>query len=170
MYAQPGKKLLFMGAEFAQGREWDHDSALEWVQAGLEPHAQIGRWLQDLNGAYRSIPALHEGDTDPEGFAWVDTEGAEHSVVAFLRRGRGSGGSVLALFNFTPVPRPNYQVGVPVAGRWLERLNSDARLYGGAGWGNLGGVETSPIGRHGHPQSLTVTLPPLGALLFTAPG
>ncbi|MGV3518638.1 1,4-alpha-glucan branching protein GlgB [Luteitalea sp.] len=170
MYAQPGKKLLFMGAEFAQGREWNHDSALEWVQAGLEPHAQIGRWLQDLNGAYRSIPALHEGDTDPEGFAWVDTDGAEHSVVAFLRRGRGSGGSVLALFNFTPVPRPNYQVGVPVVGRWLERLNSDARLYGGAGWGNLGGVETSPIGRHGHPQSLTVTLPPLGALFFTAPG
>jgi 1,4-alpha-glucan branching enzyme len=169
MYAQPGKKLLFMGAEFAQGPEWNHDRPLEWEQRDLAPHAQVERWLQDLNRAYRTLPALHEGDADPSGITWVDTDNAEHSIAALLRHGRTTRDLVLALFNFTPVPRPNYQVGVPQSGRWGERLNSDARLYGGAGWGNLGGVDTVPVGMHGHVQSLTVTLPPLGAVFFTAP-
>jgi 1,4-alpha-glucan branching enzyme len=169
MYAQPGKKLLFMGAEFAQGREWNHEGALDWEQQDLEPHAGVQRWLQDLNHAYRAIPAMHEGDADPSGFHWVDAAGDDHSVAAFLRRGASSNTWVLALFNFTPLPRQNYRVGVPLAGRWGERLNSDAGTYGGAGWGNLGGVQTVPVPRHGHMQSLTVTLPPLAAVIFTSP-
>jgi 1,4-alpha-glucan branching enzyme len=171
MYGQPGKKLLFMGGEFGQGREWNHEGSLDWQQVSLEPHATLQRWVEDLNRFYRSEPALFERDGgDPQGFAWIDCQDSVQSAVAFLRRGAAPRALVLGAFNFTPVPRPNYWLGVPLPGRWEEALNSDARLYGGSGWGNLGGVEAAPVGSHGHPYSLMLTLPPLGAVFLRAPG
>jgi 1,4-alpha-glucan branching enzyme len=169
MYAQPGKKLLFMGGEFGQGREWNHESGLDWHQLALDPHARVERFVEDLNRCYRETAALHERDTEAAGFQWVDCQDADRSVVAFLRSGRAPEAVVVAAFNFTPVPRPNYQIGVPHEGRWTEILNSDARLYGGAGWGNLGGVEAAPVPRHGQPYAVTVTLPPLAAVFFAGP-
>ncbi len=165
-FAQPGKKLLFMGGEFGQGKEWNHEQSLDWHQLELAPHAGVLRFVEDLGRLYRDEKALHERDCEPEGFDWLDADDAEQSVVTFLRRGTSSDAWVLVAANFTPVPRANYRIGVPEEGFWREVLNGDAAEYGGSGQGNLGGVETAPLPSHGRPYSITVTLPPLAAVFF----
>jgi 1,4-alpha-glucan branching enzyme len=166
MWTHPGKKLLFMGGEFGQRREWQHDESLEWNVLQYPLHAGAQRWMRDVNRFYRSTPALYELDFSNEGFQWVDCNNADLSVIVFLRRGR-SGELALVACNFTPVPRDNYQVGVPRGGRWTERLNSDAQEYGGSGIGNFGGQDAAPLPSHGHSHSLYVRLPPLGIVVFT---
>ena len=168
-WSQPGKKLLFMGGEFAQGREWNHDEGLDWGQLEIDWHAGVMRLVSRLNELYRELPALHELDCDPAGFQWLTPNDAERSTLAFLRRGRRADDVVLCALNFTPEPRHNERYGVPCGGRWEEILNSDALEYGGSGQGNLGGVEASPIGLHGMPWSVTLTLPPLGAVFLRGP-
>jgi len=170
MYAQPAKKLLFMGGEIGQGREWAHDGSVEWNLLEHALHAGLQRWIAELNGLYRSEPALHELDCEPAGFEWIDCSDAEGSVISLIRKGRSMDDVVLVACNFTPVPRHNYRVGVPLRGFWREVLNSDATDYGGSGAGNLGGVETVPISLHGRPYSLTITLPPLAAVFFKSEG
>ena len=165
MYAMPGKKLLFMGAEFGQWREWNHDESLDWHLVDQPMHDGVSRWTGDLNRLMRDEKPLHELDFDPAGFSWIDGTDAEQSVISFIRRS-SEDEMIVAAFNFTPVPRQNYQIGAPVPGRWLEVLNSDAPIYGGSGQGNLGGVDAAPIPRHGHLHSLNLTLPPLGALFL----
>jgi 1,4-alpha-glucan branching enzyme len=166
MYAQPGKKLLFMGGEFGQWREWDHDASLDWHLLELETHKALQRWIRDLNALYRAQPALHELDCDPAGFEWVDANDWEASVLSFLRKGKAREEVLLVVCNFTPVPRHDYHVGVPHAGRWEEILNSDAHAYGGSGQGNYGGVEAEPVPTHGRPYLLNITVPPLGMVFF----
>jgi 1,4-alpha-glucan branching enzyme len=181
-WAHPGKKLLFMGQEFGQAREWQHEESLEWHVLQYPLHAGLQKWVRDLNRFYRETPALYELDFSPEGFEWVDANDWESSAIAFLRKprthaisapgaaGAATGpalrgrGEVLVVANFTPVVRENYRVGVPRGGLWHERLNSDAREYGGSGQGNLGAVEAAPLPSHGRFHSLTLRLPPLGVL------
>lgn len=165
MWTHPGKKLLFMGGEFGQRPEWNHDAALEWFVLEHAEHAGVQRWVKDLNRIYCSEPPLHQIDFDARGFEWIDCEDRDASVLAFLRRA-ADGGELLVVCHFTPVPRRNYVVGVPAGGRWVELLNSDARDYGGGGIGNFGGVLAAPVGAHGRPFSLTLTLPPLAVLVF----
>ena len=166
MWTHPGKKLLFMGGEFAQRREWTHEGELEWwVIDRQSEHRGVQRWVADLNRIYRAEPALHEVDFDAAGFDWVDATDHVSSTLSFLRRSR-SGETVLVLCNFTPVPRHNFVVGVPAPGYWREIANSDAGDYGGSGMGNLGGVTTQPVPAHGRLQSLTLTLPPLSTLIL----
>jgi 1,4-alpha-glucan branching enzyme len=169
MYAQAGKKLLFMGGEFGQWWEWNHEASLDWHLLEFAPHAGLQRWVTDLNHLYRQTPALYEGDCEPEGFAWVDCTDADSSVLSFLRQGESSPDLVLVVCNFTPIPRLNYRVGAPQGGVWREVLNSDARDYEGSGYGNQGGVEAAPVPHHGRPYSLTLTLPPLAVVFFTSP-
>ncbi len=164
--AHPGKTLLFMGAEFGQWSEWYHEASLDWHLLEQPAHRGVQRWVADLNRTYRATSALFEQDFEANGFQWVDFHDADQSVVAFLRRGREANAWVLAVCNFTPVPRTGYRVGVPEAGAWRELLNSDASAYGGSGMGNLGQVRTEPRPIHGHRQSLAITLPPLAILLF----
>jgi 1,4-alpha-glucan branching enzyme len=166
LFAQPGKKLLFMGGEFGQWREWSHEASLDWHLLGQAPHAGVQRWAQDLNRLYRSEPALHELDCEPSGFEWIDCNDTEQSTLAFLRRGVTTEALVLAVFNCTPVPRHGYRVGVPHGGFWKEILNSDASEYGGSGLGNLGGVEAEPVPMHGRTHSLRLVLPPLAVVLL----
>jgi 1,4-alpha-glucan branching enzyme len=166
LYAQPGKKLLFMGGEFGQGLEWSHDRSLDWHLLEVDLHAGVQAWVEDLNHLYRELPALHALDCAPAGFEWVDCHDADKSVLSFLRRGAADDPVVLVVLNFTPVPRTNHRLGVPLAGRWREVLNSDAPRYAGTGWGNFGGVEAAPVPEHGRPCSVTLTLPPLGALFL----
>ena len=166
MWGHPGKKLLFMGGEFGQRREWTHEGELEWWVTGLPEHAGVQRWVSDLNRVYRSEPALHRIDFSPEGFEWLDVDNADASVIAFLRKGGGETPPVLVACNFTPVPRTNFLIGVPKRGVWREILNSDARDYGGAGWGNLGAVESVPVSTHGRVESLNLTLPPLSTIML----
>jgi 1,4-alpha-glucan branching enzyme len=161
MYAQPGKKLLFMGGEIGQRQEWNHDTSLDWHLLQYEPHRGLQRWVQDLNRLYASEPALHELDHNPSGFAWVDCNSSDDSVLSFLRNGQTTDTVLLVVCNFTPVPRYEYHLGVPRAGRWQEVLNSDAHEYGGGGVGNEGGVEATDVPSHGRPYSLFLTLPPL---------
>jgi 1,4-alpha-glucan branching enzyme len=166
MRAHPGKKLLFIGGEFAQRREWTHEGELEWWM--LDPHPEHGgvqRWVADLNRVYRDELALHEVDFDPAGFEWIDASDRAASTLSFVRRSR-QGQLVLAACNFTPVPRHDVILGVPAAGAWREIASSDARLYGGSGMGNLGGVSTQPVPSHGRLQSITLTLPPLSTILL----
>ncbi|MDR5683265.1 MAG: 1,4-alpha-glucan branching protein GlgB [Armatimonadota bacterium] len=165
MYAQPGKKLLFMGDEIAQKREWDHDAAVDWHLLADDRHRGVQRWIDDLNRAYCTHAALHELDCEPGGFEWIDANDSAHSVLSFLRKGR-SGPPVIVVCNFTPVPRTNYRVGAPTSGFWREILNSDASVYGGSGWGNMGGADAVPVPFHGRPYSLNLTLPPLGAVFL----
>jgi 1,4-alpha-glucan branching enzyme len=169
MWTHPGKKLLFMGGEFGQRREWNHDDSLEWWVLGDALHSGVQRWVEDLNRLYRSEPALHELDFEPAGFAWIDCNDAEASVLSYLRKAR-DGSSLLVVANFTPVPRENYLVGVPEAGHWVERLNSDATLYGGSGVGNQGGVHSVPVAAHGHFHALNLRLPPLAVLVLQHEG
>jgi len=164
MWAHPGKKLLFMGGEFGQRREWTHDGELEWWVCERPEHAGLQRWVAQLNRAYRTEPALWQVDFSHEGFEWIDANDAQHSVISFLRKPRGGGALVAVVCNLTPLPRENYVLGVPRAGAWREILNSDAKEYGGAGWGNLGAVQAAPLAAHGRPHSLTLTLPPLSTL------
>ncbi|MGQ0835771.1 MAG: 1,4-alpha-glucan branching protein GlgB [Gammaproteobacteria bacterium] len=167
MWGHPGKKLLFMGAEFGQRREWQHEESLEWHVLQYPLHAGVQRWVRDLNHFYRATPALFERDFAPEGFEWIDCNDREASIVSFLRKGAKPEDAVLVVCNFTPVPRENYRVGVPRGGLWRERLNSDARDYGGSGQGNFGAIEAAPLGAHGRTHSLYLRLPPLGALFLT---
>jgi 1,4-alpha-glucan branching enzyme len=167
-YAQPGKKLLFMGGEFGQWREWNHDGSLDWHLTQYAPHAGVQKWVADLNRMYRSEPGLHSLDCTPAGFEWVDCSDAEHSILSFLRKGPNAADTVLVVCNFTPVPRYDYRIGVPHGGRWKELLNSDAADYGGSGVGNLGGVDAEPVWFHGKPWSLRLTLPPLAMGFFKA--
>ena len=167
MYAQPGKKLLFMGGEFGQWSEWHHDGSLDWAALNSPLHAGTLKWVGDLNRFYRSEPGLHEFDSEWAGFEWIDCSDADSSVVSLLRKGRADSSAVVVVCNFTPVPRRNYRIGVPRGGVWRERLNSDARDYGGSGIGNMGAVEASPLTYHGRPFSLALELPPLAILFFT---
>ena len=168
MWAHPGKKLLFMGGEFGQRREWQHEESLEWHVLQYPLHACVQRWVSDLNRCQRAQPALHAQDFVPEGFAWVDFHDWEASVLSFLRRGpEGQDAEqdvVLIVCNFTPVPRAHYRIGVPQAGYWQELLNSDATAYGGSGMGNGGGAHTEAVPAHGYAQSLSLLLPPLSVL------
>jgi 1,4-alpha-glucan branching enzyme len=170
MWTLSGKKLLFMGGELAQWREWNHDTSLDWHLLEQPEHAGVQRWVRDLNAAYRAAPALHELDCQPEGFAWIDCSDAVQSTLVYLRRGRAAGEMAVVVCNFTPIPRHGFRVGVPAAGWWHELLNSDAQPYGGSGQGNFGGVPSAPVAWHGHPQSLVVTLPPLAIVVLEAPG
>ena len=165
MWAHPGKKLLFMGGEFGQRREWTHEGELEWWVSDLPGHAGIKRLIGDLNRVYRRESALHEIDFSAEGFEWVDVGNAEMSMIAFLRKST-EGAPLLVVCNFTPLPRENFLVGVPRRGRWREIINTDARDYGGAGWGNLGAVESVPVGAHGRVESVNLTLPPLSTIVL----
>jgi 1,4-alpha-glucan branching enzyme len=165
-YAQPAKKLLFMGGEFGQWDEWDHDTSLDWHLLDYPAHQGLQRWVRDLNTFYRAEPAMHQLDCDSAGFEWVDCNDSEASVVSLLRKARDPNDCILVVCNFTPVPRHNYHVGVPYGGQWDEVLNSDAPLYGGSGQGNFGGVEAAPVPCHGRPYLLTITAPPLGMVVF----
>jgi 1,4-alpha-glucan branching enzyme len=170
MYAHPGKKLLFMGAEFGQRREWVHEDSLDWHLLQSPFHEGVQRWMKHLNILYKSEPALYERDFDSAGFEWVDCSDWENSIISFLRKGKASGELLLAVCNFTPVPRYNYRLGVPAGGYWKEVLNSDAREYGGSGHGNFGGGDSAPVPSHGRYYSLSLTLPPLGILFFKYEG
>ena len=166
MFGHPGKKLLFMGSEFGQWSEWNHETSLEWHLLETPLHSALQRWTRDLNTFYRGQPALHELDFDNSGFTWVDCTDFQRSVVSFLRRGRKTADQLLFVCNFTPEVRQNYRVGVPQPGFWKEVLNSDAPLYGGSGQGNFGGLEAVPLPVHGRPFSLSMTLPPLGVVVY----
>ncbi len=166
MFAQPGKKLLFMGGEIGQWNEWYHEVSLDWHLLDQPFHQGLQRWVSDLNRLYRSEPALHELDFSPEGFEWIDANDAMQSTVSLIRRCKSTDDLVLIACNFTPVPRINYRMGVPKGGLWREVLNSDARDYGGSGQGNMGAIEAAPISSHGRPYALNVTLPPLGAVFL----
>ncbi|MBI2375565.1 MAG: 1,4-alpha-glucan branching protein GlgB [Deltaproteobacteria bacterium] len=169
LFGTPGKKLLFMGMELADPKEWSHERGLDFGLYEDPAHAGIARWVRDLNGLYRALPALHELDHDPNGFEWVDFRDTDQSVFSYLRKSRDER-FVLVVLNHTPVPRYGYRIGVPRPGKWREALSSDALEYGGSGVGNLGAVEAEPVPFHGHPFSLPLTLPPLGALFFVDPG
>jgi 1,4-alpha-glucan branching enzyme len=170
MYALTGKKLLFMGGEFGQRREWDHEASLDWHLLADSRHAGLQRWVHDLNRAYREERALHEGDCAPWGFEWIDAGDAEQGVLSFIRRAERPDDHLVIVCHFTPIPRPDYRVGVPGPGRWHEILNSDAAAYGGSDRGNLGGTNSVPVPAHGHYQSLTLVLPPLGVLVLKPDG
>jgi 1,4-alpha-glucan branching enzyme len=166
MYAQPGKKLLFMGSEFGQWNEWSHDGSLDWHLLQYETHLGIQHWVRDLNRIYLGEPALYRIDFQPEGFEWIDCGDADSSIISLLRKGDPGQPPLMVVGNFTPVPRENYGVGVPCGGYWKEILNSDAELYGGSGYGNYGGTESVPVPLNNQPCSLRLTLPPLGILFF----
>ena len=165
-WANPGKKLLFMGGEFGSTREWDQDEPLDWSLLEHGPHRGVQRLVTDLNLLYRSEPALHELDCEPEGFEWAEGGDAQNSVLAFLRRSADGGRWILVVMNFTPLARSGYRVGVPRGGLWAEVLNTDAEVYGGTGVGNLGGFDAEPTPWHGRTHSLPLTLPPLGAVFL----
>lgn len=165
MWAHPGKKLLFMGQEFAQGREWNHNQSLDWHLLDLDPHRGMQSLIHDLNMVYRDNPALHVNDCRPEGFEWIESNDAEASVYAWVRRGAPGDPPVIAVVNMTPVER-SYRLGLPEAGHWEEILNTDAAHYGGGNRGNLGGITAEAKPHHGQAQSALVTLPPLSAVYF----
>jgi 1,4-alpha-glucan branching enzyme len=165
-WAQPGKKLLFMGGELGQGREWNYDANLDWHLLGQPEYEGVRRWVADLNRVYGAEPALYEQDCRSGGFEWVDCNDATASIIAFLRKSASTNSVVLVVCNFTPVPRFAYRVGVPSGGRWEELLNSDAGYYGGGGLGNLGGIEAQEKPWHGRPYSLLTTVAPLSVMMF----
>ncbi|MBU2574458.1 MAG: 1,4-alpha-glucan branching protein GlgB [Elusimicrobia bacterium] len=165
MFAQPGQKLLFMGGEFAQWAEWRHDRSLEWHLTEHAPHSGMQKWVADLNFLYRSEPALYELNCNPAGFEWIDANDSQQSVLAYLRKSAG-GEMIMAVCNFTPLPRLNYRLGAPRGGFWKEILNSDAFAYWGSGMGNLGGIDAEPAPSHGRPYSLRIAIPPLAILFF----
>ncbi|MFW6179879.1 MAG: 1,4-alpha-glucan branching protein GlgB, partial [Desulfohalobiaceae bacterium] len=166
MYTYPGKKLLFMGGEFGQWQEWYHEESLHWHLLQQPEHQGLQRWLRELNLLYRQEPALHQLDFQQQGFEWVDFSDQENSVISYLRQDAGQDELFLMVCNFTPVPRHNYQVGVPAGGFWREILNSDAQEYWGSGQGNFGGLRASPEHCHDRYHSLSLTLPPLGIAIF----
>jgi 1,4-alpha-glucan branching enzyme len=160
MFAHPGKKLLFMGMEFGQWKEWNHDVSLDWDLTKSPRHKGIQQWIHDLNEFYKSQPGLFEKDFTTDGFEWVDFHDWEKSIISFLRKGKDPKDTLLVVCNFTPIPRYNYNIAVPEAGFWKEMLNSDAKEYGGSGLGNLGGVLTK------EGKTISLTLPPLGIEIF----
>jgi len=166
MYTHPGKKILFMGGEFGQRKEWDHIHSLDWHLCEHASHQGIKKWTQDINRFYSQTPALYEKDFDQTGFEWIDLSDWENSVISFLRKGNSPEDVALVVCNFTPVLRKNYRIGVPEGGVWKEALNSDAQEYWGSGQGNMGKAEAHPISSHGHSHSLSLTLPPLSVLVF----
>lgn len=166
MFAHPGKQLLFMGGEFGQRKEWDHDTSLDWHLLDYPPHQGIFNWIKDLNYFYKNEKALFQFDFEAQGFEWINANDLEHSVLIFLRKGEKKDDQVLVICNFVPVPWHHYRVGVPSKGIWEERLNSDAITYGGSGQGNLGSVKTTPTPIQGKDYSLSLTLPPLGILFL----
>jgi 1,4-alpha-glucan branching enzyme len=166
MFAQPGKKLLFMGGEIGQWREWSHEESLEWHLLQFGPHRGLKQWVENLNHCYRNEPALHQKDFEPDGFEWIDCNDSQASVLSMIRWGPERDDAMIIICNFTPVVRENYLVGAPQGGYWREVLNSDAADYGGGGQGNEGGVEASPDPIHGRPFSLKLRLPPLGVLFL----
>ena len=165
-FTHPGKKLIFMGCELGQWAEWSHEQCVEWHLLQYQSHYGLWQWVRDLNRLYRSEPALYELDFENGGFEWVDFSDQEASVISYLRKGRSGRDTVLVVFNFTPVARLNYRVGVPEGGSWREILNSDAREYGGEGYGNLGGIEAEGMACHHRGHSLVMTIPPLGVVVF----
>ncbi len=170
MYAQPGKKLLFMGAEFGQWSEWNHDASLDWALLESAPHASLRLLVGDLNHLYRSEPALNTAENTPSSFEWIDVHDSEKNVLSFLRKGATEAQAIAVVCNFSPIVRANYRIGVPAKGFWKEILNSDSKVYGGSGIGNVGGRETVPIPLHGRNHSITIDLPPLGAVFFRYEG
>jgi 1,4-alpha-glucan branching enzyme len=166
MFSQPGKKLTFMGGEFAQGREWNHDAGLDWNLTGKPLHHGMQSWVEQLNRIYRNEPAMHELEMQASGFEWVDCNDATQSTLSMLRIGKNPKDTLLIVCNFTPVIREAYEVGVPCGGYWREILNSDAKEYGGSGVGNMGGRQAEERPLHGRPHSLRLVLPPLGALFL----
>ncbi|MGH7044486.1 MAG: alpha amylase C-terminal domain-containing protein, partial [Acetobacteraceae bacterium] len=168
MWAHPGKKLLFIGCEFAQEAEWNHDASLAWDHLDDPAHRGVQLLTRDLNRLYAATPALHARDAEPAGFCWVVIDDAGQSVFAWLRLGAAGDPPVLAVCNFTPVPRHSYRLGVPRAGWWREVLNSDAAVYGGSGLGNAGGALAQPIPSHDLPASVELTLPPLATVILRA--
>jgi 1,4-alpha-glucan branching enzyme len=166
MFAHPGKKLLFMGGEIAQEREWNHDTSLDWHLLDDPMHRGVQALLRDLNHLYRELPALHEQDCEAAGFEWLELHDSDQSVLAFLRRGADPARITVVLCNFTPVPRQEYRIGVPYGGHYRERLNTDASLYGGSNLGNQGGVAAEEFSSHGRPYSLRLTLPPLATVIL----
>jgi 1,4-alpha-glucan branching enzyme len=167
-YAQPGKKLLFMGGEFAQWNEWNYQTSLDWHVLQYPDHAGVQHWVRDLNHTYRNEPALYDVDFDAWGFEWIDCNDADNSVLSFLRKSR-NGDIILVVCNFTPVLHYHYRVGVPRDGNWKELLNSDSLAYGGSGAGNLGGKDAEQQPYHSRPCSLDLTLPPLSISFFKSP-
>lgn len=166
MVTHPGKKILFMGGEFGQRKEWDHSHSLDWHLCEHESHQGIINWVKDINRFYSRTPALYEKDFDRTGFEWIDLSDWESSVISFLRKGKSPEDTALVVCHFTPVLRHNYRVGVPEGGTWKEALNSDAREYWGSGQGNMGKAEAHPVSFHGRSHSLSLTLPPLSVLVF----
>jgi 1,4-alpha-glucan branching enzyme len=169
MFAQPAKKLIFMGGEIAQWSEWQHESSVDWHLLEWQDHRGMQKWISDLNNFYRNEPAMYEYDLDPAGFEWIDIHDWQNSTVVVLRKGRTTNAKVVIACNFTPVPRENYRVGVPWSGYWREALNSDAWEYAGSGMGNAGGVMAERIESHGREYSINITLPPLAAVFFVNP-
>ena len=166
MYTTPGKKLLFMGGEFGQWLEWNHDASLQWGLLQNRPHEGLRRWVRDLNHFYRASPALHGSDFNEEGFSWIDCSDSEQSIVSYVRRPPNGGKPLVIVANLTPVIRADYRIGVPHSGRWNERLNSDAEDYSGSGVGNMGGCAAVAMPYHGQPFSVVLQLPPLGVLVL----
>ncbi|MCS7284379.1 MAG: alpha amylase C-terminal domain-containing protein, partial [Hydrogenobacter thermophilus] len=167
MYAHPGKKLLFMGGEFGQWDEWNHDRGLDWFLLEHPTHRGVQKLVRDLNRVVKENPALYELDFSHEGFEWIDFSDTDQSVISFLRKDRSGKNILLSVFNFTPVPRYNYRIGVPYRGFWKKIINSDALEYGGSGHGDTEGVHTEDVPFHGRPYSICLTLPPLAGLYFT---
>jgi 1,4-alpha-glucan branching enzyme len=166
MWGHPGKKLLFMGGEIAQEREWNHDVSLDWHLLDDPLHRGVHSLVRDLNRLHRELPALHQRDAEPSGFQWLVADDAENSVIAWARRGDDEGTLVVVVSNFTPVPRLNYRIGVPLPGFYREALNTDSQIYGGSDVGNLGGVASKALPSHGQPCSLSLTLPPLATVIL----
>jgi 1,4-alpha-glucan branching enzyme len=167
LWTHPGKKLLFMGGEFAQQREWNHDHSLDWHLLADPMHAGVQSLVRDLNRLYRTTPALHQQDFVPAGFEWIDLHDAAQSVLSYLRRGREPGQVVVVVCNFTPVPRPAYRLGVPAGGTYRIRINTDRDAYGGAGGGaSEDAVPAEAIPCHGRPWSIALSLPPLATLIL----
>jgi 1,4-alpha-glucan branching enzyme len=166
MYVHPGKKLLFMGSEFGQWREWSHDESLDWSLCELPLHGGLQRFLEDMNRLYREQPSFYERDFDGAGFEWIDCHDHESSVISLIRKAADPEDFIVAVLNWTPIARHGYRVGVPAAGYYVELLNSDAAVYGGSNAGNAGGLDAEAVPAHGRPYSLNLTLPPLGAVIL----
>jgi 1,4-alpha-glucan branching enzyme len=166
MFGQPAKKLLFMGGEIGQWREWNHEESLEWHLLEHSLHRELQKWVSDLNRVYRTERALHQSDCDPKGFEWIDGSDSQQSILSFLRKTPDADENIVVVCNFTPVPRYNYRVGVPRGGYWQELLNSDSKDYGGADFGNLGGAHAERMPEHGREHSVNLIIPPLAALFL----
>jgi 1,4-alpha-glucan branching enzyme len=166
MFSMSGKKLLFMGCEFGQKQEWRHDGQLDWHLLDDPGHAGVLKCVGDLNRLYRNEPALHEMDCEPGGFTWINANDAEASVYSFYRSPMQGRERVVCVLNFTPTPRSDFRLGVPGPGYWKEILNTDAEVYGGANFGNNGGLQAEAVPNHGQPYSVMMTIPPLAAVFL----